>query len=40
VHVHVLPPVETREWTVEDLDANVERVRDLFVRMHEEIGCA
>jgi 1-acyl-sn-glycerol-3-phosphate acyltransferase len=36
VDVHVLPAVDTRRWTLGDLDANRERVRQLFVRVHEE----
>jgi 1-acyl-sn-glycerol-3-phosphate acyltransferase len=40
VHVHVLAPIETREWKVEDLAANVARVRDLFVQTHEGFRCA
>ncbi|HJR57952.1 MAG TPA: lysophospholipid acyltransferase family protein [Vicinamibacterales bacterium] len=40
VHVHVLPPIDTSTWTEEDLPANTARVRDLFVRIHEEMRCA
>ena len=40
VHVHVLPAIETRQWRLDDLAANVEGVRNLFVRIHEEFRCA
>jgi 1-acyl-sn-glycerol-3-phosphate acyltransferase len=40
VHVHVLPAIDTREWTVEDLAANVARVRGLFVQTHERFRCS
>jgi 1-acyl-sn-glycerol-3-phosphate acyltransferase len=40
VHVHVLPSIDTREWKVEDLVANVARVRNLFVQTHEVFRCA
>jgi 1-acyl-sn-glycerol-3-phosphate acyltransferase len=32
VHVHVMPIVPTRDWTLDDLVANTEHVRDMFVR--------
>lgn len=37
VHVHVKPPIRTADWRVEDLDANRQYVRDLFVQWHEEL---
>lgn len=40
VRVHVLPAIDTREWTVEDLPANVARVRGLFVQTHERLRCS
>ena len=40
VSVHVLPPIDTSAWTEDDLPTNKERVRDLFVRFHEEMRCA
>ena len=39
VHVHVMPIVPTRDWTVDDLVANTERVRDMFVRFQVEREC-
>ena len=35
VHVHVLPAIDTTTWTLDDLIANKERVRQIFVRVHE-----
>lgn len=32
VHVHVMPIVPTRDWTVDGIVANAERVRDMFIR--------
>lgn len=40
VTVHVLPPIDTTTWTVDDVSTNKERVRDTFVRVHEELQCA
>jgi 1-acyl-sn-glycerol-3-phosphate acyltransferase len=40
VTVYVLPPIDTSEWTEADLLMNRDRVRDLFVRVHEEMRCA
>jgi 1-acyl-sn-glycerol-3-phosphate acyltransferase len=40
VRVHVLPAVETTDWTLADLDANRERVRAILRRAHEELRCA
>lgn len=39
VHVHVLPSVETRQWTLNDLAANVESVRTIFIQAHERFRC-
>jgi 1-acyl-sn-glycerol-3-phosphate acyltransferase len=36
VTVHVLPTIEARDWVIEDLLANVARVREVFVARH---GC-
>jgi 1-acyl-sn-glycerol-3-phosphate acyltransferase len=36
VHVHVLPIVSTREWTIADVAANTEYVRDIFIRFQVE----
>ena len=40
VSVHMLPEIDTSNWTEENLPANRDRVRDLFVRVHEEMRCA
>jgi 1-acyl-sn-glycerol-3-phosphate acyltransferase len=40
VHVHVLPAIDTRDWKVEDLAANVARVRGLFIQTHERFRCS
>jgi 1-acyl-sn-glycerol-3-phosphate acyltransferase len=40
VGVHVLPAIDTSAWTEENLLTNRDRVRDLFVRVHEEMRCA
>ncbi len=37
VHVHVGEPIETSGWREEDVDANKERVRDLFVNWNEDL---
>jgi 1-acyl-sn-glycerol-3-phosphate acyltransferase len=34
VTVHVLPTIDTRGWVIEDLAANVARVREVFVVRH------
>jgi 1-acyl-sn-glycerol-3-phosphate acyltransferase len=39
VDVHVLPPIDTTAWTVGEVPANTARVRELFVRFHEEMQC-
>jgi len=35
VTVEVLPAIDTHEWVLEDLESNVARVREIFVRRHE-----
>jgi len=40
VTVHVLPAIDTTTWTVDDVFTNKERVRDTFVRAHQELQCA
>ena len=40
VTVHVLPPIDTSDWAEADLLKNRDRVRDLFLRVHEEMRCA
>jgi 1-acyl-sn-glycerol-3-phosphate acyltransferase len=40
VTVYVLPAIDTSNWTEADLLVNRDRVRDLFVRVHEEMRCA
>ena len=37
VDIYLLPPIETASWRVEDVDLNKERVRDLFVRVHDSL---
>jgi 1-acyl-sn-glycerol-3-phosphate acyltransferase len=37
VHVYFQPPISTDDWKVEDLEENRDRVRDFFVRIHEEL---
>lgn len=39
ISVYVLPAIDTSAWIEEDLLANRDRVRDLFVRVHEEMRC-
>jgi 1-acyl-sn-glycerol-3-phosphate acyltransferase len=34
IGVHVLPAIDTSAWTLDQLDLNRQRVRDLFVRTH------
>ena len=31
VEVDVLPPVDTSEWRVENIDSHIEQVRDMFL---------
>jgi 1-acyl-sn-glycerol-3-phosphate acyltransferase len=40
VDVYAMPPIYTTEWSEADVVQNKERVRDLFVRTHEEMRCA
>lgn len=37
IHVYVKPSVPTRGWRLPDLEKNRDRIRDLFVRWHEEL---
>ena len=37
VTIHVLPPIDTRGWTVEEVSINKDKVRDTFVRVHQEL---
>lgn len=37
VHVHVLPEIDTSDWTVENLDSNRDHVRQLYIDFHERI---
>ena len=36
IDVQVMPAIDTRSWTLADLERNKERVRDQFVSMHVE----
>jgi 1-acyl-sn-glycerol-3-phosphate acyltransferase len=38
VDVYYLPTISTADWTVEDLDANRDRVRDIYVDFHERLN--
>ncbi len=40
VTVHVLPPIDTTAWRVDEVVINKEQVRDTFVRIHEDLQCA
>jgi 1-acyl-sn-glycerol-3-phosphate acyltransferase len=40
VDIYVLPPIHTTEWSEADVVHNKERVRDVFVRTHQEMRCA
>ena len=40
VTVYVLPPIDTSAWTVDEVPDNKERVRETFVRVHQELRCA
>ena len=40
VDVHVLPPIHTTDWKETDVVENKEKVRELFVRTHQELRCA
>jgi hypothetical protein len=35
VTVDVMPAIDTRDWVLEDLESNVARVREIFIRRHE-----
>ena len=37
IDVWVLPPIETSGWRVEDVERNRDRVRGLYLRMHEAV---
>lgn len=39
VTVHVLPQIDTTTWTETDVMVNKERVRETFVRVHQELQC-
>ena len=40
VDIHILPPVHTTEWSEANVVENKERVREIFVRAHQEMRCA
>jgi 1-acyl-sn-glycerol-3-phosphate acyltransferase len=40
VDVYAMSPIYTTEWSEADVVQNKERVRDLFVRTHQEMRCA
>ena len=40
VDVYAMAPIYTTEWSEADVVQNKERVRDLFVRTHQEMRCA
>jgi 1-acyl-sn-glycerol-3-phosphate acyltransferase len=40
VTVHVLPQIDTGAWTEDEVMTNKERVRETFVRVHQELPCA
>jgi 1-acyl-sn-glycerol-3-phosphate acyltransferase len=40
VDICVLPPIHTTEWSEADVVENKERVREVFVRAHQEMRCA
>jgi len=35
VTVDVMPTIDTRDWVLDDLESNVTRVRETFIRRHE-----
>lgn len=39
ITVHVLRPIDTRAWKEDEVISNTERVRDTFVRVHQELQC-
>ena len=40
VDIYILPPIHTTEWSEADVIKNKERVREIFVRAHQEMRCA
>ena len=40
VDIYILPPIHTTEWSEADVVENKERVREVFVRAHQEMRCA
>ena len=40
VHVHVRPPIDTANWSLQDLVANKDRVRDFYVEWHRCLDAA
>lgn len=40
VHVYFRPPIETTDWQLTDLDANRNRVRDLYANWQQELTHA
>ncbi|HEX5886616.1 MAG TPA: lysophospholipid acyltransferase family protein [Pyrinomonadaceae bacterium] len=39
VQVYFLPAIDTSSWRLEDLEANRDRVRGLYLRVHDAIGA-
>ena len=37
IDLYFLPPVDTSQWTMEDVERHRDAVRDLFVRVHDAI---
>lgn len=35
IDVWMMPPIDTSQWRVEDVEANRDRVHDLYLRIHE-----
>ena len=40
VDIYILPPIHTTEWSESDVVENKDRVREIFVRRHQEMRCA
>jgi 1-acyl-sn-glycerol-3-phosphate acyltransferase len=40
VDIYILPPIYTTEWSEADVVENKERVREVFIRAHQEMRCA
>jgi len=40
VDIYILPSIYTTAWSEADVVENKERVRDVFVRTHQEMRCA